>query len=482
VTTLIPVAPQPFDAPIDAGTTVTLDEGATFLDRDLIAGGSPWRLLRLGGGSRAVAERWSHGGAVGTGEERFARTLVQQGLLHPLFQRPLNVDDVDVVIPVRDDVASLRSLLAQLDGFHVTVVDDGSIHQILVGECASQFNVALVRLEVNQGPGAARNAGVLATSRALIWFLDVDVVIDNAHDVLTRLAAQFADPLLAAIAPRIRGGDGSSMRDLFEQRFSPLDMGARGGLVVSRGAIGYVPSACLLARRRAFGDGFDETMRVGEDVDFVWRLSDQGWLVRYMADVVVVHRARGTWRDWWDQRVSYGTSASALSERHGERAAPLRGDVWTVVAWLSVLAGKPMIAARIARVARTALKSRLRDTDDADHVSSEVVTKGMLRSGGPMARALVRTFGPLVLLTALHPKLRRQALLVFTVGTAWRWRHSRFHASDVPLAIADDLAYSVGVGRGAWRSRSLQCLTPHITKSSLSVRELLGLKKTSLER
>jgi hypothetical protein len=42
--------------------------------------------------------------------------------------------------------------------------------------------------------------------------------------------------------------------------------------------------------------------------------------------------------------------------------------------------------------------------------------------------------------------------------------------------MADDLAYSVGVGRGAWRSKSLQALTPHIVKSSLSVRELLGLK------
>ncbi|MGA2294282.1 MAG: mycofactocin biosynthesis glycosyltransferase MftF [Acidimicrobiales bacterium] len=476
MTSLLPVAPAPVDAPLAIGTSVTLDEGATFLDRDLLAGGSPWRLLRLPGGSRAVAERWSGGGVVGAGEGRFARTLVQQGLVHPLFNGTLDVDVVDVVIPVRDDVASLHSLLTQLEGLHVTVVDDGSIHQILVKECASQFGVKLVRLESNGGPAAARNAGMLATSRPLTWFLDVDVVVDNAHDVLSRLAAQFADPLLAAIAPRIRGGAGSSLRDLFEQRFSPLDMGAHSGLVVSRGAIGYVPSACLVVRRSAFGTGFDESLRVGEDVDLVWRLADQGWLVRYMAGVVVVHRARGTWRDWWDQRVSYGTSTSALAQRHGSRAAPLRGDVWTMLAWLSVMAGKPLIGARIARVARGALTSRLRDTDDAEHVSGEVVTKGMLRAGGPMARALVRTFGPLVLLAAVHPKLRRRALLVFAVGTAWRWRHTRFHASDVPLAIADDLAYSVGVGRGAWRAKSLRALTPHITKSSLSAKELLGLK------
>jgi mycofactocin system glycosyltransferase len=459
------------------GTTVILDSEARFLDRDLLAGGAPWRLLHLPGGSRAVAERWVGGGVVGAGEERFARTLVQQGLLHPLYHGDVNIDDVDVIIPVRDDVASLRSLLTQLKGFHVTVIDDGSVHSGLVSECAEQFGVKLIQLEENQGPAGARNAGYLATSRALLWFIDVDVVVDNAPDVLGRLSAQFADPLLGAIAPRVCGGAGSTIRDDFERRFGPLDMGPRSGLVISGGPISYVPSACLLIRRSAFGDGFDEMLRAGEDVDLVWRLSDQGWLVRYVCDVVVVHRARGTWRDWWNQRVRYGASSSDLAERYGTRVAPVRTDTWTLIAWLSVLASKPAIGARIVRVARRSLRERLAsNTDDPDHVSSEVVTKGMLRAGGPLARSVVRTFGPLVVLAALHPRLRRKAIIVFALGTVWRWRRTKFHACDVPLAMADDLAYSVGVAQGAWSSKSLQALTPHIVKSSLSVRELLGIK------
>jgi mycofactocin system glycosyltransferase len=478
VTSLIPVAPLPVDAPIAMGTKVELDRDAKFLDRDLIAGGSPWRLLHLPGGSRTVAERWMSGGSVGAGEERFARTLVQQGLLHPFFQSALVVDDVDVVIPVRDDIASLRSLLTQLRGLHVTVVDDGSFHPGLVSECAHQFDVTLVVLDANRGPAAARNAGMLATSRPLVWFIDVDVTIDNVFDVLARLSAQFGDPLLGAIAPRICGGAGSSPRDHFEQRFSPLDMGARGGLVVPSGPVSYVPSACLLVRRSALGEGFDEGLRVGEDVDLVWRLFDQGWLVRYIADLVVTHRARGTWRYWWRQRVSYGASSSELAKRHGSRLAPVRSDIWTLVAWTSVLLGKPMVGARVVRVARGALRSRLAtSTDDADHVSSEVVTKGMVRAGAPLARAIVRTYGPLVLLAALHPRLRRRAMLIFVVGTAWRWRRAKFHASDVPLAVADDLAYSAGVVKGAWRAKSLKALTPQISKSSLNVLELLGLKQ-----
>ncbi|MGB7104364.1 MAG: hypothetical protein WBD82_07195, partial [Acidimicrobiales bacterium] len=76
---LLPAAASPADAPIPQGTPVVLDEHAEFVDRDLLSGGSPWRLLRLTGPSRALAEKWRGGGLVGAGEERFARTLVQQG-------------------------------------------------------------------------------------------------------------------------------------------------------------------------------------------------------------------------------------------------------------------------------------------------------------------------------------------------------------------------------------------------------------------
>jgi hypothetical protein len=157
--------------------------------------------------------------------------------------------------------------------------------------------------------------------------------------------------------------------------------------------------------------------------------------------------------------------------------APLRCDAWTLVAWTSVLLSKPMIGARIVRVARQSLRARLEpSTDDADHVSGEVVTKGMIRSGGPLARAAVRTFGPLVLVAALHPKLRRRALALYVVGTAWRWRRARVHLSDVPLGAADDLAYALGVYQGAWRVKTLRALTPDVIKPSVSVREMLGLK------
>ena len=51
--------------------------------------------------------------------------------------------------------------------------------------------------------------------------------------------------------------------------------------------VAYVPTAALLVRRAALGDGFDESLRNGEDVDLVWRLIEAGWRVRYEPAVQV---------------------------------------------------------------------------------------------------------------------------------------------------------------------------------------------------
>ncbi len=466
------------EAPVPEGTAVVFDERAEFIDRDLVSGGSPWRLLRLRGSSRTLAEKWRGGGVVGAGEGRFARTLIQQGLLRPQFvsSGALDVETIDVVVPVVDNAAALALCLSQLEGFHVTVADDGSLDADAIATCVEAHGASLVRLNDNKGPAGARNAAARETSRDLLWFIDVDVVVANARAVAEELVRAFNDPLVAAAAPRVRGAGGATWRERFEIEFSPLDMGDRSALVVPNGVVSYVPSACLMVRRSAFGRGFDESLRVGEDVDLEWRLVDQGWLVRYDADVVVTHHARATWSAWWRQRQEYGASTGDLAKRHGNRLAPFRSDPWTLLAWTSVLLGQPALGARVVRSARNHARERFFEGEDSpDDVADAVVTRNMVRAGGPLARACARTFGVGLLAAALHPRLRRRALLLFAVGTAWRWRHHRVRVSDVPLGVADDLAYGVGVAQGAWRSKTLRALRPHVTKSSLRLGDVLGL-------
>jgi mycofactocin glycosyltransferase len=445
-----------------------------------VSGGSPWRLLRLSGTSREVLSRWRSGGSVGAGEERFARTLVQQGLLHPRFESPLKLDSIEVVVPVRDDSSSLGPLLDQLSEFHVTIVDDGSSDHSGVAESAKAHGATLVRLSENRGPASARNAGAHSSARELLWFIDADVAIVDARELALRLQNEFSDPLVAAVAPRVRGADGPSRREKFEHHFGALDMGDETSLVVPGGAVSYVPSACLMVRRDALGDGFDESLRHGEDVDLVWRLHDNGWLVRYVADAEVAHRSRTTWRQWWQQRQRYGESSAELAKRHGSRLAPLRVDTWTLAAWTSVLVGQPAIGARlVASTQRHARDTVFSREDDPDWVASQVITTNMVRSGGPLARGVVRTFGAALLLAALHPQLRTKALVLFTLGTAWRWRYRRVDIADIPLGVADDLAYGTGVIRGAWTTKSFVALTPEITRPSMGLREALGLSRPS---
>ena len=473
---LIAQAPSPVDAPIAVGTLVRIDSESKFLDRDYLTGGAPWKLLRLPGGSKAVAQSWIDGARIQPGQERFARTLINQGMLHPIYESRVEVEQIDVVIPVYNDISRVSRLLTLLSDFHVTIVDDASSNPALLAEIVSTFGQSLVRLEENVGPGGARNAGLRSTSRQFVWFIDDDVTVSDALNVAARLFCQFNDPMVSCVAPRVRGTGGDSLRDKFELRFSPLDMGARPQIVVPGGPVGYLPSACMMVRRSAVGAGFDQTLRIGEDVDLVWRLHDQGWLVRYLADVVVTHRARTSWSAWWHQRVQYGVSSGELAKRHPGRLAPLRVDPWTLVAWGTVFIGRPSLGARIISVNSEALIERLEDSaDEPEHVAREVVAKGMVKSGGPLARAAVRTFGPLILLFALHPKLRRRVLALFVVGTAWRWRKTQLHPLDVPVAIADDVAYSLGVAKGAIKSRSFATMTPDITKSSVTLRKVLGI-------
>jgi mycofactocin system glycosyltransferase len=391
----------------------------------------------------------------------------------------LDTDEIDVVVPVYEDVASLATLLPILAGFHVTVVDDGSRDAAAIAACAAEFRATLVRLPKNRGPGVARNEGARASERAFLWFIDVDVELDDAREAARSLRREFADPMVAAVAPRVRGAAGPTKREQFEHHFGALDMGGRSGLVIPGGPVSYVPSACLMVRRASFGDGFDASLRLGEDVDFVWRLYDQGWIVRYDARTIVHHRARSSWRAWLRQRHQYGESSAVLAARHGTRLAPVRADTWTLIAWTSVLIGQPSWGARVVGAARHHAREKFfAEQDEPNEVATRVVGYNMVRAGGPLARAVVRTFGVIVLLSALHPRLRTRALVLYAIGTMWRWRTERIDVRDVPLAVVDDLAYGTGVFHGAWRARTIRTLTPDITKSQIGLREILGIARS----
>lgn len=467
-------------APLERDARVSVDPSLRLVGDHFVLGGSPPRLWHLPGAARLVLERWRDSGVVSASEGHFARNLVAQGLVRWRRATNLGGDEIDVIIPVRESYELLAQRLIEWSDWPVVVVDDASSDPARIATLCESAGAHLVRLDRRHGPGGARNAGLRASSRPFVCLLDVDVTVDEARETLGRLVASLRDEAVGAVAPRVRGAAGPRWRDGFELRHSPLDQGPRSGLVRPGSPVGFVPSALLVAKRSALAEGYDESLLVGEDVDLVWRLHDEGWLVIYDADVTVTHRARESWRDWWRQRVSYGASSAPLALRHGDRLAPIRLDLLSVLAWGGLLSGRPFLARWVLRVGQTRVAAQLPATATrVDQVARDLVTRSFLRGAGPLARALVRTYGPALVLLALHPRWRRRAIVVALAGTLWRWRHRRFVLSDVPLAVADDLAYATGVVSGAWRTKTWRGLQPSLVTTSLRLRDFFPLTQSS---
>jgi hypothetical protein len=74
----------------------------------------------------------------------------------------------------------------------------------------------------------------------------------------------------------------------------------------------------MLVDRRVYLDlnGFDPNMRLGEDVDFSWRVASTGRGVRYIPDGIVYHHHRTRLKQFLMRRADYGSSEADLDRRH----------------------------------------------------------------------------------------------------------------------------------------------------------------------
>jgi mycofactocin glycosyltransferase len=349
---------------VPPGMRLMPDSGARLISgRPVLVGGSPVRVLKLTpAGARQVAA-WFAGTPVpdGAGARALARKLLDAGIAHPHpsgLSGP-RITDVTVVIPVRDRHVELARCLAGLrDLPHVIVVDDASADPAAIKRIAEKHGASVVHRPVNGGPGAARNTGLAAAQTDLIAFLDSDCVPEPGW--LRQLLPHFADPAVGAVAPRIVPHEhGTGWLARYEGASSTLDMGARPSIVRPGARVPYVPGAALVVRRGAAGVGFRDGMYVGEDVDFVWCLAQDGWRVRYEPRAVMGHDHRVTFRAWFSRRADYGTSAAALEELHPGSVRPLYASWWTVGAWAAALAGRPVTAAALTATATTLLSRRL---------------------------------------------------------------------------------------------------------------------------
>jgi len=463
----------------ESGVAVTLARGTrTINGGQLLVGGSPTTILRLSG-RFAGSHSSTHLG----------QRMLASGVGHPEVDdvpRPL-LSDITVVVPVRDRPDLLARCLSSLASLSVIVVDDASKDSTTIAALTAQYGGTLITLARNVGPAGARNVGLRRVVTPYVAFVDSDVIVTPA--ALLDIARHFADPQVTLAAPRVCGQAGAPARwfQRHDAARSSLDLGVHAAEVRAGSPIGYVPSACLVARTADLGSGFDETLRVGEDVDLVWRIREAGGRVRYDADTLAHHQVRSTLRAWLGRKVAYGASAAPLAEKYGSQVAPAVLSPLPGIAAAFLLTrtrwAVPATAIAIAASHRRALHALGRHPATrrtAADLAVRSVGWGLRQESSLLLRHWWPASLAVTVLTWRSPITRNvltSALVVDTV-VACADERSRRAAGDSPLDAAtllvgrrfDDAFYGIGVWIGVIAARSIRALVPRIVTSYRAVR------------
>lgn len=468
------VPAPPVDRALPQGFRIRLDPRVrSWGDGSILIGGSPWRISRLKPAVQDLVRRLSIAGFEGlvldaSMDLTVARLLLDRGFADPLPPVAGPRPTAEVVIPAMDHADNLDAILASLEPQHAVVVDDGSQNPRAVTAVAMAHGAQLIVHAANQGPAAARNSGVAATASPVVAFIDSDCIAEPNWPA--GLLHHFDDPGVAAVAPRIAPVDGNrSVLERYEATRSSLDMGRRPELVRPGARLGFVPSASLLVRRSALGaGGFDEDLRLGEDVDLVWRLVETGWLVRYDPTVVVRHRTRTNPGEWLRRRYEYGTSAPHLEARHPGRLAPAHVSSWNLTTLALVAKGRPVLAGTVTATATAMLWRHVRDLPGSPLLAARTVGLGLLSDSAAIGHLLRREWWPVgVAALALAPRSRaaRIAAACMLTPIALEWATERPPLDPIRytlLRLLDDAAYGGGVIAASARSRTLRPLLPSI--------------------
>lgn len=457
------------------GTVVRLNAHTRRSDNRVLVGGAPIRVSRI---SEAAAKHLPGRDLTVTDatSRALARYLLATGMGELLSSSlpAVSLGLLTVVVPVRDRPVQLARLLASVpaDVAQIVVVDDGSTNPEAVARVAADTGARLIALPVNRGPAAARNAGLSVAQTPYVAFIDSDVVLEE--DSLGTLLRHLIDPEVALVAPAVRGlrRERDGWLERYEDARSSLDLGPDASTVRPRSRVSWVSSTCLVARVSALGDGFDADLRVGEDVDLVWRMVAAGHRVTYDPTAIVRHEHRATLAAWMRRKFDYGTGAYGLGVRHPHDIAPVALPPWSIALLATTLAqrrwslpvGVTIVIAFAARIAR-----RIPHIPQRRRLAALLAAQGTVTTLVQGSALLVRHWWPLtVVLAPFSRRIRRAAVVAALADAAIEYVRLRPRLDPVRFTIArrlDDVAYGAGVWWSALRGRSTAALRPRVVRN-----------------
>lgn len=195
--------------------------------------------------------------------------------------------DLSIVIPVGPDDHVWQALLDDLAVF-------GTTPEIILSACQEQPLDRVLPsnacwLKTNRGRAHQQNAGARQTSRGVVWFVHAD----------TRLTAAVPGAIRHYLNQETQG------LGYFRLRFA-----ADGpGLTYLNAAAANFRSHCFalpfgdqgfIVRRSVFEQlgGFDESVRLGEDLDFVVRLRAAGRMIQELPAALITSARRYKQTGW----------------------------------------------------------------------------------------------------------------------------------------------------------------------------------------
>jgi mycofactocin system glycosyltransferase len=252
---------------------------------------------------------------------RLLDRLCQTGLLE--WRPPHGAFDpfVSIVVAVCNRAGEIGSCIESLLSlnyprlkYEIIVVDDASEDGTFT--VASQYDVKVIRQEQNLGQSAARNVGVTEARGEIVAFIDSDCIAES--EWLRELVPFFQDSRNALVGGYVASYFRDSVLDRYEAAKSPLNMGEDMLTGCGEESDFYVPTCNMLVRRDAYlqTGGLNENLRVGEDVDFCWKLKENGYRLVYLPKGRVRHKHRNRFAQTFKRRFEYGTSEPDLYARH----------------------------------------------------------------------------------------------------------------------------------------------------------------------
>lgn len=204
---------------------------------------------------------------------------------------------VSVIVPCYNSARTIRACLQSIlnqktsVSFELMVVDSStdSTPRIVEQEFPS---VRLIHFPKRTFAGAARNAGVRASRSPYCLMLDSDCVA--GPDLIERMLARHAADRIAAVAGALRQESPMSVCDWVAYHIEFREFMPTSPLRFDRA----IPTAGIMYRRDVFEryGGYDEEMRLSEDMLLHWRLHAQGERILFDPAIELLHRKHATWR------------------------------------------------------------------------------------------------------------------------------------------------------------------------------------------